>query len=142
MEHWKNDNAPGRILLVEADAVLAAVLGEVLRQCGYEVIWASTLQGEVKRIPRVSVVILDIDTTVADKEIAWLDAHESDAGSLPIVLLGLQAPEDRHHLLRVYLSRRQTNALVWVQKPFQNKALLTAIHQVQENSLSRQTNGM
>ena len=120
----------------------AAVVGEVLRQSGYEVIWASTLQGEVKRIPLVSAMILDIDTTVADKEIAWLDAHESDAGSLPIVLLGLQAPEDRHHLLREYLSRRQTKALVWVQKPFQNKSLLTAIHQVQENSLSRQTNGM
>ena len=131
-----------RILLIEADVILGAVLEEVLRYSGYEVIVVTTLLSQVVQIPSASVVILDMDTTAADKELAWLDAQESEDRSLPIVLIGVQAPEDRYHLLRAHLSRRQTNGLAWVQKPFQGNALLAAVRQVQENSLSRQTNGM
>ncbi|HSF66400.1 MAG TPA: hypothetical protein VLA67_03120 [Nitrospiraceae bacterium] len=125
----------GRILLVEADGVLGAVLAEVLQHSGYEVIFVKTLQGEVEPIPSVSAVILDIDTTAADQEVAWLDAREHDDGSLPVVLIGVQAPEDRHQLLRAHLSRGLTNAMVWVQKPFQNEELLTAVRQAQESTL-------
>ncbi len=57
----------GRILLVEADAVLGAVLAEVLRHSGYEVIVVKTLQGKVERFDSLSAVILDIDTTLRKK---------------------------------------------------------------------------
>ena len=127
----------GRILLVEADVGLGAVLAEMLRHSGYEVILVKTLLDEVERIPSVSLMILDIDTTSADKEVAWLDAREPDDGSLPIILIGVQAPKDRHSLLREHFSRQQTNALVWMKKPFQNKELLAAVRQVQESSFPR-----
>ncbi len=117
--------------------MLGAVLAEMLRHSGHEVIFVKTLLDEVGNVPSVSLVILDIDTTPADKEVAWLDARESDDGSLPIILMGVQAPKDRHHLLRGHLSRRQTNALVWVKKPFRNKELLATVRQVQGSSLPR-----
>ncbi len=130
----------GRILLIEADVILGAVLEEVLQHSGYEVIVVKTLLSQVEQIPSAHVVILDMDTTAADKEVAWLDAQKPEDQSLPIVLIGVQAPEDSHHLLRVHFSRRQTNGLVWVQKPFQRNALLAAVRQVQENSCrDRQT---
>jgi len=132
----------GRILLIEADVILGAVLEEVLRHSGYEVILVKTLLSQVEQIPSVNVVILDMDTTAVDKEVAWLDSRESEDRSVPIVLIGVQTPEDRYLLLRAHLNRRQTNGLVWVQKPFHRNALLTAVRQVQENSLPRQTNGI
>ena len=122
----------GHILLVEADAVLGTVLTEVLRHNGYEVIFVRTLQGKVERIDSVSAVMLDIDTTSAEKELAWLDAlHPYDA-SLPIVLMGLQVPQELRHRLRVHLGRQQAHALTLVQKPFRNEDLVAAVRQAHE----------
>ena len=85
----------GLILLVEADAGLGAVLSEVLRHNGYEVIHVGTLMNaDVDRIDSVNAVILDHDTTAAEKELAWLDALQPCEESLPIVLMGLQAPQE------------------------------------------------
>jgi DNA-binding response OmpR family regulator len=125
----------GRILLVEPDVVLGAVLGEVLRQSGYEVIFVRTLEGQVERIQSVSAVILDLDTVSADSEVAWLGLHGSSFESLPIVLLGLHSPEDLHHRLRVQLGHRQVEHLAWVQKPFRNEELLAAVRREDGNSL-------
>ena len=101
----------GRILLVEADVVLGAVLAEVLRHNGYEVIVAKTLiKGEIDCIHSMNAVILDIDTTPAEKELAWLDALwpyrrvDADrfdgsagiAGTAQSSALTTRAPEDRH----------------------------------------------
>ena len=132
----------GRILLVEADAVLGAVLVEVLRHSGYEVIVVRTLQGKVERIDSVSAVILDIDTTSPEKELAWLDALQPYDESLPIVLMGLQVSQELRHRLRLHLGRQQTDALTLVQKPFRNEELLSAVRQVHENSLPRRANGI
>jgi DNA-binding NtrC family response regulator len=132
----------GRILLVEADAVLGAVLAEVLRHSAYEVIVVRTLQGKVERLDSVSAVILDIDTTSAEKELAWLDALQPYDDSLPIVLMGLQVSQELHHHLRAHLSRPQTNALTLVQKPFRNEELLAAVRQAQESSVPGQANGI
>ena len=131
----------GQILLVEADAVLGAVLAEVLRHSGYEVIFLRTLQGKVERIDSVSAVILDIDTTSPEKELAWLDALQPYDESLPIVLIGLEVPQELRHRLRVHLGRQQTNALTMVQKPFRNEELLAAVRQEQESSLPGQAKG-
>lgn len=132
----------GLILLVEADVVLGAVLAEVLRHSGYEVIVVRTLQAKVERIDSVSAVILDIDTTSAEKELAWLDALQPYDESLPIVFMGLQVPQELRHRQRVHLGRKQTNALTLVQKPFRNEELLAAIRQAQESSLPGQANGI
>jgi DNA-binding NtrC family response regulator len=132
----------GRILLVEADVVLGAVLAEVLRHSGYEVIVVRTLQDKVERIDSVSTVILDIDTTSAEKEIAWLDALQPYDESLPIVLMGLQVPQELCHRLRVHLGYPQTNALTLVQKPFRNEELLAAVRQAHESNLPEQANGI
>lgn len=56
-----------QVLVVEADVVLGAVLAEVLRHSGYEVIFVRTLIGEVVHIDSVSAVILDIDTNAAER---------------------------------------------------------------------------
>jgi len=131
----------GRILLVEADVVLGAVLTEVLRHSGYEVIVVRTLQGKVERIDSVSAVILDIDTTSAEKELALLDALDPYDKSLPIVLMGLQVPQELRHRLRVHLGRPQTNDLTLVPKPFRNEELLAAVRQAHESSLPGQSRG-
>jgi len=131
----------GQILLVEADAVLGAVLVEVLRHSGYEVIVVRTLQGKVERIDSVSAVILDIDTTSPEKELAWLDAIQPYDESLPIVLMGLQVSQELRRRLRAHLGRQQTDALTLVQKPFRNEELLAAVRQEQESSLPGQAKG-
>jgi len=131
----------GRILLVEDDVVLGAVLAEVLRHSGYEVIVVRTLQGKVERIGSVSAVILDIDTTSAEKELAWLDALQPYDESLAIVLMGLEVPQELRHRLRLHLGRQQTNTLTIVKKPFRNEELLAAVRQAQENSLPAQAKG-
>jgi DNA-binding NtrC family response regulator len=130
----------GQILLVEADVVLGAVLAEVLRHSGYEVIFLRTLQGKVERIDSVSAVILDIDTTSPEKELAWLDALQPYDEWLPIVLIGLEVPQELRRRLRVHLGREQSNTLTLVQKPFRNEELLAAIRQAQESSLPGQAN--
>jgi DNA-binding NtrC family response regulator len=134
----------GRILLVEADAALATVLTEVLRHSGYEVVYVKTLihgGGGIEWINPVNAVILDIDTPSAEKELAWLDGLPPRDKSLPIVLLGLQPPQDLRHRLRGHLGRRQTYALTLIQKPFRHEALLTAVRDAYESSLPRWANG-
>jgi CheY-like chemotaxis protein len=131
----------GRILLVEDDVVLGAVLAEVLRHSGYEVIFLRTLQGRVERIDSVSAVILDIDTTSPDKELVWLGMLQPYDESLAIVLMGLEVPQELRRRLRVHLGRQQTNALTIVKKPFRNEELLAAVRQAQENSLPAQAKG-
>ena len=123
----------GRILLVEPDVVLAAVLEEVLGQSGYEVVIVSTLKDERRNIRSARAVILDIDTTSAEKELAWLDEFQPSDESLPIILLGLQVAQEVNHRLRVDLDRRQTNVLTLLQKPFRNEELLDALQQAQES---------
>jgi DNA-binding NtrC family response regulator len=130
----------GQILLVEADVVLGAVLAEVLRHGGYEVIFLRTIQGKVERIDSVSAVILDIDTTSPEKELAWLDALQPYDEWLPIVLIGLEVPQELRHRLRLHLGREQSDTLTLVQKPFRNEELLAAIRQAQESSLPGQAN--
>ena len=84
----------GRILLVEADVVLGAVLSEVLRHNGYEVSVVSTLiEGEINRFQSLSAVVLDIDTTPAEHELGWLNRFQPYDESLPVVLIGLQVPQ-------------------------------------------------
>jgi DNA-binding response OmpR family regulator len=138
--HRESRNVTGQILLVEADVVLGAVLAEVLRHNGYEVSVVNTLvKGEIYHVHSVSAVILDIDTTSAEKELAWLDWHQPYGESLPIILLGLDVSQEPNHRLCVDLGHRQTNVLIVVQKPFRNEELLDALRQVQESSLPGQT---
>lgn len=134
----------GRILLVEADVVLGAVLAEVLQHNGYEVSVVNTLiKGKIDPIPSMSAVILDIDTTPAEKELAWLNNRfQPYDESLPIVLIGLQLPRELRDRLRFQLSRRQPNALTLVQKPFRNEELLAAVRQAQERYVPDQVEGI
>ncbi len=131
----------GRILLVEADAVLGAVVVEVLHQSGHEVVSVRTLKGQGDRIPSVSTVILDLDTVSTEKELACLSLLQPSSKSLPIVLIGLQAPEDLQDLLRAHLGRRQAKHLTWVQKPFRNEELLAAVQRVNGSSPAGSTCG-
>jgi DNA-binding response OmpR family regulator len=129
----------GRILLVEGDVVLGAVLAEMLKLNGYEVIVVKTvMQGEVDRIQSMNAIILDIDTTTAEKELAWLDALWSYDESLPIVFMGLQVPHALRIRLRLQLGLKKTDALTLVHKPFRNDELLGAVRLVRERSLPGQ----
>ena len=127
-----------QVVVVEADVVLGAVLAEVLRHSGYEVTFVRTLIGEVERIDSVSAVILDIDTTAAERELAWLSLLEPCCDSPPIVLLGVQVPEDMAQHLRSHSIPPQSKNFVWVQKPFRNEDLLAAVRQAQEGCVSGQ----
>ncbi len=128
----------GRILLVEADVVLGAVLAEVLRHSGYEVFFVRTLQGKVEGFGSLSAVILDIDTTFPEKELVWLGMLQPYDEALAIVLIGLEVTQELRHRLRLYLGPQQANALTIVQKPFRNEELLAAVRQTQESSLPGQ----
>jgi DNA-binding response OmpR family regulator len=130
-----------RVLVVEADVVLGAVLTEVLQHSGYEVIFVRTLIGEVERVESVSAVILDIDTTAAERELNWLSLLEPCYESLPIVLMGVQVSEDLAQRLRSYSVLLQSKNMVWVQKPFRNEELLAAVRQAQEGCVSGQATG-
>ena len=130
-----------RVLVVEADGVLGAVIAEVLQHSGYEVTFVRTLIDETEHIDSVSAVILDIDTTVAERELAWLNLLQPCYESLPIVLMGVQVPEDLAQRLRSYSVRLQSKNLSWVQKPFRNEELLTTVRQAQEGCLSGQATG-
>jgi len=130
-----------RVLVVEADVVLGAVLTEVLQYSGYEVIFVRTLIGEVERVESVSAVILDIDTTAAERELNWLSLLEPCYESLPIVLMGVQVSEDLAQRLRSYSVLLQSKNMVWVQKPFRNEELLAAVRQAQEGCVSGQATG-
>jgi CheY-like chemotaxis protein len=130
-----------QILVVEADVALGAVVAEVLRHNGYEAIFARTLIGKVERIDSVSAVILDIDTIAADSELEWLNLLRPCRESLPIVLMGVQVPEDLAQCLRSNSVRLQGRNVVWVQKPFRNEELLTAVRDAQAGCVSGQATG-
>ena len=116
--------------------VLGAVLAEVLRHNGYEVVVVKTLmKGEIDRMHYMNAVILDIDTTTAEKEFAWLDALWPYSESLPIIFMGLQVSQEFRIRLRLQLGLQETDALTLVQKPFRNDELLAAVRLVQESSL-------
>jgi DNA-binding response OmpR family regulator len=123
----------GRILLVEADVVLGAVLGEVLRRNGYAVTFVRSLNGGVEHIDSVSAVILDVDTLSAERELALLDVLRPYGESLPIVLMGLQVSDALYQRLRGHLRREQPAHLTWVQKPFRNEELVEAVRRVHES---------
>ena len=132
----------GLILLVEADAVLGAVLSEVLRHSGYEVILVRTLINHViEHIDSVNAVLLDIDTTSAERELAWLDALQPCDKLLPIVLMSLQDPRELRHRLCEHLGLQQTNVLTVVQKPFRNQELLAAVRVAKGSPSPGQANG-
>jgi FixJ family two-component response regulator len=86
----------------------------------------------------VSAVILDIDTTAVERELAWLSLLDPCCDSLPIVLMGVQVPEDLAQRLRSHSVRLLSKNLVWVQKPFRNEELLAAVRQAQEGCVSEQ----
>lgn len=131
-----------RILLVEANAELGAVIEEVLRRSGYEVILVKTLLGEVERFHSLSAVILDIDTNSPERELVWLGVLQPYDELLPIVLAGLQVSQELRHRLRLHLGAQQTNGLTLLRKPFRNEELLAAVQQAQESSLPEQANGI
>ena len=141
VEHRGKRVVDGRILLVEGDVVLGAVLAEVLRHSGYEVIFVRTLQGKVEHFDSLSAVILYIDTTSPEKELVWLGMLQPSYESMAIVLMGLEVRQELFHRLRLHLGPQQINALIRVQKPFRNEELLAAVRQAQEISLPGQAKG-
>jgi DNA-binding NtrC family response regulator len=122
-----------RILLVEADVVLGAVLGEVLRRNGYSVTVVRSLNRGVEHLDSVSAMILDVDTLAAEKELALLDVLQPYGESLPIVLMGLQVSDPLHQRLCEHLRRVQRTHLTWVQKPFRNEELVEVVRRVHES---------
>jgi len=130
-----------RVLIVEADVAVGAVVAEVLRHGGYDVTFTRTLTTEVERIDSASAVILDIDTTTAESELAWLTLRQPYCDALPLVLMGVQVPEDLAQRLKSYSSHLPSKNLVWVQKPFRNEELLAAVRQAQKGCVSGQATG-
>ena len=130
-----------QILVVEADVALGAVVTEVLRHNGHKATLVRTLRGKVGRIDSVGAVILDIDTIAADTELEWLSLLRPCRESLPIVLMGVQVPEDLAQCLRSHALSLQSRNVEWVQKPFRNEELLTAVRHAQEGCVSGQARG-
>lgn len=118
-----------RILLIEADVVLSAVIREVLRHYGYEVVSLKSLQQGIEQKNPVSAVIVDIDTLSEEKEPALVELLRQYGESLLIVLLGLQVSDDLRQRLSAHLHEQQVRSLTWVQKPFRNEELVAAVRQ-------------
>ncbi len=131
----------GQILLVEADVALGDFLEELLRQSGYEVIIVGTLKGGLGLIHSASAVILDVDTPTADREFGRLSLLQLRREALPIVLMGVQVPENLDQRLRSHSVHLQSKHVVWVQKPFRNEEMLAAVRQAQEGCVSVQATG-
>jgi len=131
----------GKIILIESDIELSAVLEEVLRHSGYQVMIVGTSKGELGLIHSAGAVILDVDTTAADKELARLSLLQLRRETLPIVLMGVQVPKNLDQRLKSHSIRLQSKHVVWVQKPFRNEELLAAVRQAQEGCASGQANG-
>jgi len=124
----------GRILLIETDIVLNAVIGEVLRHHGYEVIFLRAFQREAESSPPLSAVIVDIDTLSEEKELALVELLQQYGESLHIVLMGLQIPDGLCHRLRARLHEGQVkNITTWLQKPFRNEELVAAVRRAHVN---------
>ena len=122
---------------------MGAVVAEVLRHNGYEVTFVRTLTDKVERIDSVSAVILDIDTTLQKTANSHGSACSAPCcDSPPIVLMGVQVPEDLAQHLRSHSFHLQSKNLVWVQKPFRNEELLAAVRQAQEGCVSGQATGI
>ncbi len=88
----------------------------------------------------MNAVILDIDTTTAEKELAWLEALWPFDESLPIVLMGLQVSQELRNRLRLQLGLQKTDTLTLLQKPFRNDELLAAVQLAEESGLPGQVN--
>lgn len=125
-----------RILLVEADVVLGAVLGEVLRHNGYEVIPVGSLRDQVADMAPVDAIVLDLDTTSVERELTWLEMLLSSADTLPVVLMGLEPSVDLNSRVVRLLGHQQAKDLRWVQKPFRNEELLAAVQRVNGKALT------
>ena len=137
-------NVDGHIVLVEADIVLGAVVAEVLRHSGYKVLFVRTLKGEIDQVLNysVSAVILDVDTASLDRELPRLGLLQLYISSLPIVLMGMQTPNNLQQRLLPHLAQQEVMHLVWVQKPFRNEELLAAVRQAQGSHSSQPTHGV
>lgn len=122
----------GQILLIEADVVLGAVLGEVLRRNGYAVTFERSLKNAAAHIYSVNAVILDFDTLSAEKELALLDLIRPYGEPLPVVLMSLQECDALHERLRGHIRPSPTRHLTCVQKPFRNEELVAAVRRVQK----------
>jgi len=118
----------GPILLIETDVVLSAVIGEVLRHHGYEVMFLRSLTRGAEQSPPLSAVVVDIDTLSEEKELALVELLQQYGESLHIVLMGLQIPDGLCRRLRARLQERQLkNLTTWLQKPFRNEELVAAV---------------
>jgi FixJ family two-component response regulator len=96
---------------------------------------STLIEEEIDRFQSLGTVILDIDTTPAEKELCWLNRFQTYDKSLPLVLIGLQVPQAVRDRLPLRLGHQQLTSLPFVQKPFRNEELLAAVRRVQEGSV-------
>src|SRR5512147_2030137 len=92
-------------------------------------------KGEIGRMHSMNAVILDIDTTTEEKELAWLDALWPYHEPPPMVLMGLQVSQELRNRVRLQLGLQKTDTLTLVRKPCRNDELLAAVRLAQESSL-------
>lgn len=119
------------VVIVEADATLADVIGELLDHAGIRSVAIASVQSMVVRWrpSRVRGVILDVDTVSLNWRDGSLDQFSTwlrvSPHSIPLLFTSVRVPPDQP---AEWLSCLPSGTPVrWIIKPFSNQELLAAV---------------
>lgn len=119
------------VLIVEADATLAAMISELLDQASIKSEVVATIKTIVARCrpSRVRCLIIDVDTVSLEWNDGSLDQLNTwlrvSPRSIPLLLASVHGPSDGPHAPNVHLPFAAP--VRWIRKPFCNRDFLTCL---------------
>jgi DNA-binding response OmpR family regulator len=119
------------VLIVEADATLAAMMSELLDQARIKSEVVTTIKTMVARCrpSRVRSLIIDVDTVSLEWNDGSLDQLNTwlrvSPRSIPVLLATVHVPSDGPHAPNVHLPLAAP--VQWIRKPFCNREFLTSL---------------
>lgn len=119
------------VLLVEADATLAAMMSELLGHASIKHETVATINTIVTRCrpSRVRCLIIDVDTVSLEWNDGSLDQLNTwlrvSPQSIPLLLTTVQVPSDGPHVSNRHL--RLAAPVQWMRKPFRNRLFVTSL---------------
>ncbi|MEX5213644.1 MAG: hypothetical protein NW703_05725 [Nitrospiraceae bacterium] len=119
------------VLIVEADATLAAMMSELLDQASINSEVVTTIKTIVARCrpSRVRCLVIDIDTVSLEWNDGSLDQLNTwlrvSPQPIPVLLATVQVPSVAPHVPTPHLPLAAS--MQWIRKPFCNREFLTSI---------------
>ena len=127
----RRNNSDRIVLIVEADATLAAMMSELLDHACIKSEMVTTIKTIVARCrpSRVRCLIIDVDTVTLEWNDGSLDQLNTwlrvSPQSIPVLLATVHVPSDGPHAPNVHLPLAAP--LQWIQKPFCNREFLASL---------------